>query len=124
MKTFALRTALLAALLTVTTLIGCDVQSGHPEVVNTIPNIQLIRGEGYFRDLEAGTRVFRHTGGARLYYDAFTTNDAVADARVQNGTLYVTTGVSGTATIRVEAEDSDGEYAYTNFTVTVTNSKQ
>lgn len=124
MKNLSLRFLFLTSLITLITVSGCDVQSGYPEVLNTIPNVQLIRGEGYSRDLEAGTRVFRHTGGARMYYDAFTTNDSVADARVQNGVLYVTSGVAGTADIRVEAEDSDGEYAYTTFKVTVTNTKQ
>jgi hypothetical protein len=122
MKTYTLRCLLLGILATMVT--SCDIQSGYPEVLNQIPNVQLIRGEGYFRDLEGGTRVFRHTGGATLYYDAFTTNDTVADARIQDGRVYVTAGVAGIATIRVEAEDSDGESAFTTFQVTVTNTKK
>ena len=100
---------------------GCDLYeaTGYPVVENTIPDLVLIRAEGWRRDLESPPFIFAHTGEARLYYDAFSSDPVVASAYVRDDFLYVDAGVPGSTVIRVEAEDSDGEYAFVTFTVTV-----
>lgn len=107
--------------LSVFSFTGCDLyeSKGYPVVENTVPDIVLIRAEGWRRDLESPPYIFGHTGEARLYYDAFSSDPVVASAYVRDDFLYVDAGVPGTAVIRLEAEDSDGEYAYITFEVTV-----
>ncbi|HCR47983.1 MAG TPA: hypothetical protein DIW24_00010 [Bacteroidetes bacterium] len=105
---------------------ACDqsfYDNGYPVVNYQIPNIVLGRAEAWSRDLIANPKVFVHTGGGTLYYDARSTNNSVADAYVRNGFLYVVAGVPGSARVRVSAEDNDGEYAETEFTITVEANK-
>lgn len=105
---------------------ACDAgyySTGYPEVNYKLPNIVLGRAEAWSRDLIATPKVFSHTTGDYLYYDARSSDTVVADAYVRNGFLYVTAGRPGAARIQVRAQDSDGEYAIVEFQVTVEANK-
>ncbi|MBN8587280.1 MAG: hypothetical protein J0L94_03050 [Rhodothermia bacterium] len=105
---------------------ACDqsfYDNGYPVVNYQIPNIVLGRAEAWSRDLIANPKVFVHTGGGSLYFDARSSNNSVADAYVRNGFLYVVAGSPGVARIRVSAEDNDGEYAELELSVTVEANK-
>ncbi len=123
--------ALLPALLLFSFLsAGCEVVAylddddycyGEPEVRHAIPRVTLVvNAEQYVRDLYARPRVFFHTDDEHMYFDAYSRNERIAEAFVdEDGYLVVIPNRVGVTRVIVEAEDACGAYVSTSFRVEV-----
>ena len=95
---------------------GLRLASGPPLVLYGIEDRALQRGRG--PETVDLTEVFAYFVGA-AHYTALSNDESVAAVRVEDGTLTVTPGATGTAEVTVTAEGADGETLTRRFKVTV-----
>ncbi len=95
------------------------VTNQPPRAVGTISNITLYK-KGKTRNVSVSSK-FSDPNGDALTYSATSDETSVATVRVSGSTVTVRSGVKGTATITVTAEDTDDATGTQDFDVTVIN---
>lgn len=102
--------------------VGDGACFGYAETYHRIPNLTLVPGEAYTRDLEDPRNpIFGHVDGLQLDFDVRVSDGRVAHATISNGVLHVYAEHYGRTRIYLEAFDyeCDGEGVGFSFTIDV-----
>ena len=104
---------------TVSTDFTVTVRNRAPQRNGSIDAVTLYKNR-HAQDIIVSGK-FTDPDGDTLKYSALSSNTAVATASVSGGTVTITSGNSGSATITVKAEDIDNASATQRISVTVRN---